>query len=120
MAVSAPRTRSGAVPLKTYRTSGRPSAIAGVGAHAPEGLLTNQDLEKLVETSDQWIQERSGIKVRHIAEPGTTTHSLAYEAAVKALDAAGVSARELDAIICATSSPDAPFPSVACRVQEKL
>ncbi|HEX6487818.1 MAG TPA: beta-ketoacyl-ACP synthase III [Candidatus Dormibacteraeota bacterium] len=120
MAVTAPRTRSDAVPLKTSRTSGRPSVIAGIGVHAPEKLLTNADLEKIVETSDQWITERSGIKVRHVAEPGTTTHSLAYEAAVKALDAAGISAGDLDTIICATSSPDAPFPSVACRLQEKL
>ena len=120
MAVTSPRIRSDAVPLKTYRTSGRPSAITGVGVHAPERLLTNADLEKMVETSDQWIQERSGIKTRHVAEPGTTTHSLAYEAAKKALDNAGVSASDLDLIVCATSSPDAPFPSVACRVQEKL
>jgi 3-oxoacyl-[acyl-carrier-protein] synthase-3 len=120
MAVTAPRTRSDAVPLKTYRTSGRPSAIAGIGVHAPERLLTNADLEKMVETSDQWITERSGIKVRHIAEPGTTTYSLAHQAAVRALAAAGLEAKDLDTIICSTSSPDAPFPSVACRVQEKL
>ncbi len=120
MAVSAPRTRSDAVPLKTYKTAGRPSVIAGIGVHAPERLLTNADLERMVETSDQWITERSGIKVRHVAEPGTTTHSLAYEAAVRALDAAGLTAGDLDTIICSTSSPDAPFPSVACRVQEKL
>jgi 3-oxoacyl-[acyl-carrier-protein] synthase III len=120
MAVTAPRTRSDAVPLKTYKTSGRPSVIAGIGVHAPEKLLTNADLERMVETSDQWITERSGIKVRHIAEAGTTTHSLAHAAAVKALDAAGVRAKDLDTIICATSSPDAPFPSVACRVQDKL
>src|SRR5579872_1040757 len=120
MAVTAPRTRSDAVPLKTYKTSGRPSAIAGIGVHAPERLLTNADLEKMVETSDQWITERSGIKMRHVAEPGTTTYSLAHAAAVQALDAAGIQAKDLDTIICATSSPDAPFPSVACRVQEKL
>jgi 3-oxoacyl-[acyl-carrier-protein] synthase-3 len=120
MAVTAPRTRSDAVALKTYKTSGRPSVIAGIGVHVPERLLTNADLEKMVETSDQWITERSGIKARHIAEPGTTTYSLAHAAAVKALDAAGISAADLDTIICSTSSPDAPFPSVACRVQERL
>ena len=120
MAVTAPRTRSDAVPLKTYKTSGRPSVIAGIGVHAPERLLTNADLEKMVETSDQWITERSGIKVRHVAEPGTTTYSLAHAAAVRALDDAGITAKDLDTIICATSSPDAPFPSVACRVQEQL
>jgi 3-oxoacyl-[acyl-carrier-protein] synthase-3 len=120
MAVTTPRTRSGAVPLKTYGASGRPSAIAGIGVHAPGRLLTNADLERMVETSDQWITERSGIKVRHVAEPGTTTYSLAHRAAEQALEDAGLEAKDLDTIICATSSPDAPFPSVACRVQEQL
>jgi 3-oxoacyl-[acyl-carrier-protein] synthase III len=120
IALTSPHARSNAVALKSYRTTGRPSAIAGIGVHAPERLLTNADLEKMVNTSDQWITERSGIKVRHVAEPGTTTYSLAHGAAVKAMEAAGISAADLDTIICATSSPDAPFPSVACRVQEKL
>jgi 3-oxoacyl-[acyl-carrier-protein] synthase-3 len=120
MAVTTPRTRSDAVPLKTYRTAGRPSAIAGVGVYSPERVLTNHDLEKIVETSDQWIVERTGISERRIAEPGTSTHTLAYEAAVRALDAAGVAASELDLILVSTSTPDAPFPSVACRLQDKL
>ena len=70
---SAYRTRSDAVPLRSFKTKGRPSAIAGVGAYAPEKIITNFDLEKLMDTSDKWIIERTGIHRRHIAEPGTTT-----------------------------------------------
>jgi 3-oxoacyl-[acyl-carrier-protein] synthase-3 len=116
----APRVRSDAVPLRTFRSHGRPTAIAGVGVHAPERVLTNADLERMVDTSDQWITERTGIRSRHVAEPGTTTFSLAAAAARGALDASGVSASDLDMILVATSSPDAPFPSVACRVQNEL
>ncbi|MDQ6742303.1 MAG: ketoacyl-ACP synthase III [Candidatus Dormibacteraeota bacterium] len=117
---AAPRVRSDAVPLRTFRSTGRPVAIAGMGVHAPERVLTNKDLEKIVDTSDQWIQERTGIKRRHVAEPGTTTFSLATEAARKALASTAVRPEELDMIIVATSSPDGPFPSVACRVQNEL
>jgi 3-oxoacyl-[acyl-carrier-protein] synthase III len=117
---AAPRVRSDAVPLRTFRSAGRPVAIAGLGIHAPEKVLTNQDLERMVETSDQWIRERTGIKRRHIAEPGTTTFSLAVEAAREALAASAVRPEELDMILVATSTPDGPFPSVACRVQGEL
>jgi 3-oxoacyl-[acyl-carrier-protein] synthase-3 len=117
---SAPRTRSDAVPLRSYPARGRRSAIFGLGVHAPEKVLTNAELEKIVATSDQWITERTGIKSRHIAEAGTTTFELATKAAEKALEAAGITAAELDMILVATSSPDGPFPSVACRVQEQL
>src|SRR5439155_22457967 len=114
------RVRSGALPLRTYRTQGRPAAIAGIGVHTPARVLTNRDLEKIVETSDQWITERSGIKERRIAEPGTPTFQLATEAARATLESAQVSASELDLILVATSTPDGPFPSVACRVQNEL
>jgi 3-oxoacyl-[acyl-carrier-protein] synthase-3 len=117
---AAPRVRSNAVPLRAYRSTGRPAAIAGLGAYAPETVLTNADLERMVETSDQWIQERTGIRRRHIAEPGTTTFAVATKAARRALAASGVQPGELDMIVVATSSPDGPFPSVACRVQEQL
>jgi 3-oxoacyl-[acyl-carrier-protein] synthase-3 len=117
---TAPRVRSDAVPLRTFRSAGRPVAIGGLGIHAPEKVLTNQDLERMVETSDQWIRERTGIKRRHIAEPGTTTFSLATAAAREALAASAVRPEELDMILVATSSPDGPFPSVACRVQGEL
>ncbi len=121
MAVTqAPRVRSGAVPLRAYRGTGRPSAIAGIGVHAPERVLTNADLEKMVDTSDQWIVERTGIKSRHVAEPGTSTADLAVVAARKALTSAGITAADLDMILVATSTPDAPFPSMACRVQDQL
>jgi 3-oxoacyl-[acyl-carrier-protein] synthase III len=114
------RTRSDAVPLKSFKTKGRPSAIAGVGAYAPDKVLSNFDLEKLMDTSDKWITERTGIHRRHIAEPGTTTFEMATKAARAALEAAEVSARDLDMILVGTSSPDGPFPSVACRVQNEL
>ncbi len=121
MAVThAPRTRSDALPLRTYRTQGRPAAIAGIGVHVPERVLTNRDLERMVDTSDQWIVERTGIRERRIAEPGTPTFVLATEAARRALEVSETDATEVDLILVATSSPDGPFPSVACRVQEQL
>ena len=114
------RTRSDAVPLRSFKAKGRPSAIAGVGVYAPEKVLTNFDLEKMMDTSDKWITERTGIRRRHIAEPGTTTFEVATRAARAALEAAEVSAKDLDMILVGTSSPDGPFPSVACRVQNEL
>jgi 3-oxoacyl-[acyl-carrier-protein] synthase-3 len=117
---TAPRVRSDAVPLRTYLSAGRPAAISGLAVEIPPRVLTNQDLEKIVETSDQWITERTGIKRRHIAEPGTATFELATAAARKALARAGVQPSELDLIVVATSTPDGPFPSVSCRVQEQL
>ena len=114
------RTRSDAVPLRSFKAKGRPSAIAGVGVHAPEKVITNLDLEKMMDTSDKWITERTGIRRRHIAEPGTTTFELATGAARSALKAAGIAAKDLDMILVGTSSPDGPFPSVACRVQNEL
>ncbi|HSR24892.1 MAG TPA: beta-ketoacyl-ACP synthase III [Candidatus Eisenbacteria bacterium] len=121
MAVTqAPRTRSDAVPLRTYRTQGRPSAIAGIGVHVPDRVLTNRDLEEMVDTSDQWITERTGIKERRLAEAGTPTFELATGAARAALERAETRPEDLDMILVATSTPDAPFPSVACRVQNEL
>src|ERR1700726_4478175 len=114
------RTRSDAVPLRSFKSKGRPSAIAGMGAYAPEKIITNFDLEKMMDTSDKWITERTGIHKRHIAEPGTTTFDMATRAARAALDAAGITAEDLDMILVGTSSPDGPFPSVACRVQNEL
>jgi 3-oxoacyl-[acyl-carrier-protein] synthase III len=114
------RTRSDAVPLRSFKAKGRPSAIAGIGVHAPGRVLTNFDLEKTMDTSDKWITERTGIRRRHIAEPGTTTFEMATIAARSALEAAEVAAQDLDMILVGTSSPDGPFPSVACRVQNEL
>jgi len=114
------KARSDAVPLRSFHAKGRPSAIAGVGVYAPDKVLTNFDLEKLMDTSDKWITERTGIRRRHVAEPGTTTFEVATRAARAALEAAEVRASDLDMILVGTSSPDGPFPSVACRVQNEL
>jgi 3-oxoacyl-[acyl-carrier-protein] synthase-3 len=114
------KARSDAVALRSFATKGRPSAIAGVGSYAPEKIISNFDLEKMMDTSDKWITERTGIHRRHVAEPGTTTFELATKAARSALKAAKVEAKDLDMILVGTSSPDGPFPSVACRVQNEL
>ncbi len=94
--------------------------IAGTGSYLPEKILTNDDLAKLVDTSDEWITSRTGIRERHMAAEGETTGDLAYHAAVRALEAAGVQASELDLIILGTTTPDLVFPSTACLVQHRL
>ncbi|MEK3786471.1 beta-ketoacyl-ACP synthase III [Paenibacillus sp. FSL K6-1230] len=94
--------------------------IIGTGKYVPEKVLTNSDLEKIVETSDEWIVSRTGIRQRHIAAPEQATSDLAYEAAVRALASAGLTAEELDLIIVATITPDMAFPSTACILQDKL
>ncbi|MCC5465095.1 beta-ketoacyl-ACP synthase III [Pelosinus baikalensis] len=94
--------------------------IIGIGSYAPEKIVTNKDLEKIVETSDEWIVSRTGIKQRHIVEPGVATSSLAALAAERALLDAGVTADEIDLIIVATATPDMLFPSTACLVQDKI
>jgi len=94
--------------------------ILGTGSCAPEKILSNEDLEKIVETSDEWITTRTGIKQRRIAEKDVYTSDMAYEASLKALESAGVSASELDGIILGTISPDFIFPSTACILQSKL
>src|SRR5947209_9589255 len=114
------RTRSDAVALRSCKRKGRQSAIAGLGVYAPEKVVSNFDLEKMMDTSDKWITERTGIRRRHVAEPGTTTFDIATKAARAALEAAEVRAEDLDMILIGTSSPDGPFPSIACRVQNEL
>lgn len=94
--------------------------ILGTGMAVPEHVLTNADLEKMVETSDQWITERSGIKERRIAEPGSGLSALAARAAKAALEDAGVAAEEVDLIILGTVTGDMKFPATACLVQEQL
>lgn len=86
----------------------------------PEQILTNSDLEKIVETNDEWIVSRTGIRERHIAAPHEATSDLAYEAALKALESAGMKAEDLELIIVATITPDTSFPSTACILQDKL
>jgi len=94
--------------------------IAGTGSYLPEKVLTNADIEKLVETTDEWIRDRTGIRQRHIAAEGQTTGDLAFEAAKRALEAAGVQASELDLIVLGTTTPDIIFPSTACLLQHRL
>ncbi|GAB3743016.1 ketoacyl-ACP synthase III [Lysobacter olei] len=96
------------------------SRIAGTGSYLPEKVLTNDDLAKLVDTSDEWIAARTGIRERHIAAEGETTSDLAYQAALRALEAAGVDAKDLDLIVLGTTTPDVIFPSTACLVQARL
>ncbi len=94
--------------------------ISALGTYAPPRLLTNADLERMVETSDEWIVARSGIRERHIVEEGVATSDLAVEAAKKALAERGIPADDLEAIVVATVTPDMFFPSTACLVQHKL
>jgi len=94
--------------------------IAGTGSYLPEKILTNSDLEKLVDTSDEWIRTRTGIAVRHIAAKDQASSDMAREASLRALEAAGIEAGELSAIVVATSTPDHTFPNTACLLQRDL
>jgi len=96
------------------------SRITGTGSHLPEKILTNADLEKLIETNDQWIRERTGIERRHIAADGETTVDLAERAARRALDAAGVRAQDVDFIAFGTTTPDLVFPNCGVLLQGRL
>ena len=96
------------------------AGIAGLGFCVPDKVVTNRDLEKMVETSDEWIRTRTGISERRIVEKGTATSDLAAKAALMALKNAGVAPEELDLIIAATSTPDMPLPSCACFIQQKI
>lgn len=96
------------------------SRIIGTGGYLPEKTLTNADLENMVDTSDEWIVSRTGIKERHIAAEGETTCDMAFEASRKALESAGIGHSEIDLIIVATTTPDLIFPSTACLLQERL
>ena len=96
------------------------AAITSVGRHLPERVLTNADLEKIVDTNDEWIRTRTGIEARHIVAPGTPTSELCLKAARQCLELRGVSADEIDLIIVATITPDMVFPATACILQEKL
>ncbi len=97
----------------------RHSKIIGTGSYLPSRILSNSDLEKIVDTSDEWILERTGIKNRHLVD-GETTCDIAYNAAIKAIESAQISNTDIDLIIVATSTPDAIMPSTACYLQERL
>ncbi|OCW56772.1 beta-ketoacyl-ACP synthase III [Hoeflea olei] len=96
------------------------SVVRGFGAQLPERIMKNRDLEGVVETSDDWIVQRTGIRQRHIAGDGETTASLGEGAARAALDRAGMTAADIDLIICATSTPDNTFPATAVNIQNRL
>jgi 3-oxoacyl-[acyl-carrier-protein] synthase-3 len=107
-------------PRATNNFQGRTCSIAGVGSYVPERILTNAELEKMVETSDEWIVSRTGIKERRIAAADEFTSDLATKSAERAMKMAGVTAEQIDLIIVATLTPDMPFPSTACLVQRKI
>ena len=96
------------------------SRIIGTGSHLPDKVVTNDDLTKTVDTTDEWIQERTGIRERRIAHKGETTAALAFQAAENALEAAGKTGDDLDLIVVATTTPDNTFPSTATKVQAML
>lgn len=96
------------------------AGITGVGRYLPENIVTNLDLEKRMDTSDEWIRSRTGIEARRIAGDDMDTSDMAYRAAVEAIDNAGISAEDIDLILVATVTPDQPFPTVACMLQDQL
>ena len=104
----------------TRPAASRRIGVVGLGMYVPQKVLTNFDLEKMVETSDDWIRTRTGIRERHIVEPGMATSDLAYQAAKAALKSADLSAKDLDLVIVGTTSPDMLFPSTACLLQQHL
>ena len=94
--------------------------IIGTGHYAPENVITNKELEKTVDTTDEWIRSRTGIEERRIAKDDEDSSDMAYNAAMNALEDAGVTPEEIDLILVATVTPDTPFPSVACMIQDRL
>ena len=107
-------------PRARYNFQGRTCSITGVGSYVPARVLTNADLEKMVDTSDEWITTRTGIKERRIAAKNEYTSDMAVKAAHRALKMAAVTADRVDLIVTATITPDMPFPATACLVQQKL
>jgi 3-oxoacyl-[acyl-carrier-protein] synthase-3 len=100
--------------------SARRAAITSLGLYVPERVMTNADLEKIVDTTDEWIRTRTGIRQRHVVEPGTPTSELGAKAAQQCLERRGIDASEVDAIIVATVTPDMLFPATACIIQDKI
>jgi 3-oxoacyl-[acyl-carrier-protein] synthase-3 len=107
-------------PRARHNFVGHTCSITGIGSYVPERILTNADLEKMVETTDEWIISRTGIKERRIAAADEFTSDLGAKAAERAMKMAGVTAAQIDLIIVATITPDMPFPNTACFVQRKL
>ena len=99
---------------------GRRAKITALGTYVPPQILTNHDLEKMVDTNDQWIMERTGIRERHVLAKGLGVSDICVEAAKKCLAARGIEPTEVEAIIVGTVTPDMMFPSTACLVQDKI
>jgi 3-oxoacyl-[acyl-carrier-protein] synthase III len=96
------------------------AGIVGIGRYLPEKIVTNADLEKIMDTSDEWIRTRTGIEERRIADDNTNSSDMGFAAAQKAIEDAGITPEDIDLILVATVTPDQPFPSVACMLQERL
>ena len=117
--MTGPSARPGQ-PRRAPRIGGRPTTIASLSTYVPPRLLTNADLEKMVDTDDEWILRRVGIRERHIVDPGVGSSDLAKEAAIRALGKAGITADEVGVIVVGTVTPDMMFPSTACLLQNKI
>jgi 3-oxoacyl-[acyl-carrier-protein] synthase-3 len=107
-------------PKRGPRCGGRPTTIRSLATYVPPRVLTNADLEKLVETTDEWILQRTGIRERHVVDPGVATSDLGTEAALKAIEYAGLTPDDIGFIVVGTVTPDMMFPSTACLVQKKI
>ena len=107
-------------PRAQHNFQGRTCSITGIGSYVPAKILTNADLEKIVDTSDEWSTSRTGIKERRVAAKDEFTSDMAVQAAQRAMKMAGVTAEQVDLIIVATITPDMPFPATACLVQQKI
>ena len=107
-------------PFRNMSNKSKSVIILGTGSYAPERIVTNDDMAKMVDTSDEWIRSRTGIEQRHFAAENETTGDMACIAAERALENAGIPRKEIDLIIVATMTPDMPFPSTACLIQSKL
>ena len=105
---------------KASRVGGRPTTITSLATYVPPRVLTNADFEKMVETTDEWILQRTGIRERHIVDPGVATSDLGREAAVKAIENARLSPDDIGFIVVGTVTPDMMFPSTACLIQHKI
>ncbi len=105
---------------RTPRCGGRSTTIKSLATYVPPRVLTNQDLEKLVETTDEWILQRTGIRERHIVDPGVATSDLGKEAALSAIERAGLTPADIGFVVVGTVTPDMMFPSTACLVQHKI
>src|SRR5271167_4248696 len=108
------------MPAEGPRSRRIPAKITGVSGYAPPRVMTNHDLEKIVETSDEWIRTRTGIRERHVVEDGVATSHLATEAARRVLDQTGTAAEDIELIVVASVTPDMMFPATACLVQDRL